>query len=80
MVMYSRILLHKASVRVGGGGGGGGRQTQQVLYREVPPRGLTLYRSIYHFCQSGASLYKTFWVPPHYKEYARGSVVGFVID
>ena len=41
-----------------GWGGGGG--TQNVLYREVPPRGLTLYRSIYHFCQSGAFLYKTF--------------------
>ena len=42
----------------GWGGGGGG--TQKVLYREAPPRGLTLYRSIYHFCPSGASLYKTF--------------------
>ena len=52
MVMYSRILLHKVSVRVGVRGG-----TQNVLYMEAPPRGLTLYRSIYHFCQSGATLY-----------------------
>ena len=37
------------------GGRGGG--TQKVLYKESPPRGLTLYRSIYHFCESGASLY-----------------------
>ena len=37
-------------------GRGGG--TQKVLYREAPLRGLTLYRSIYHFCQSGASLHR----------------------
>ena len=37
--------------------GGGGEGTQKVLNREAPPRGLTLYRTIYHFCQSGASLY-----------------------
>ena len=39
------------------GGGGGEGVLKKVFYREAPPRGLTLYRSIYYFCLCGASLY-----------------------